>query len=167
MVKVVTGPDGQPQRIKTGGRGKGAKNLLTRAMEQAKKEAIERLNKNMPGGYKAIDLMQAIYAAEDLDLQVRMKAAEVALRYETPALQSVETNMRGEVGFYVAQPIAVAERDPIPGYTAPAPTVAKQAEVLPKLAKPSAPKPSAIPGFIERDPLPGAGITDVVELAEP
>ena len=169
MVKIIHDPEtGQPKRIKTGGRGKGAKNLLTRAMEQAKKDAVERLNRSMPSGFRALDLLRSIYAAEDLDLQLRMKAAELAVRYESPALQSIESSVKGEVGFYVAQPIAVAERDPIPGYTPP-PTVTKSGEVLPPVAaKPALAKPvesTANPyGLVQRDPI--GPITDVDVTAD-
>lgn len=169
MVKVVHDPEtGQPKRIKTGGRPKNGLNKRTLAFKQAQDEAKARLNSSLAGApYKALDLLRAVYTEEGLDLDVRVHAASLAVKYESPALQSVETNLKGELGVYAVKTITVAERDPLPPEVqakydaAMGKSATASGPALMKPATPAAPKPSAIRGFIERDPLP-ASITDVV-----
>jgi hypothetical protein len=171
MVKIIEGPNGEPIRVKTGGRPKNGLNKRTLAFKQAQDEAKARLNSSLAGStYKALDLLRAVYTEEGLDLDVRVHAASLAVKYESPALASVETRVDGSLGVYAVKTITVAERDPLPPeiqakYDA-AMKPAQSNPPPPALMKPAAPKPSTMRGFIERDPLPGAGITDVAELAD-
>ena len=108
MPKIVNGV-----RVKSGGRTKGARNKRTLAVLDAQAEAERQLNALFPDGFTgdALTLLQAVYKNTGLAMSLRLEAAKQAIRFETPALSSVDSKLSGEVGTYVA--VAVAERDAV------------------------------------------------------
>lgn len=71
---------------KTGGRQKGTKNKRTEALEEAARRAIAGL----PDGFTSLQLFQAVYRDDSMDVDTRMSAAEKALPYEHPRLSAVQ-----------------------------------------------------------------------------
>ena len=100
-------------RVKSGGRGKGALNKRTVAILDAQAAAERELNALFPDGFTgdAHALLQAIYKNTGLAMPLRLEAAKQAIRFEKPALSSVDSKLSGEIGTYVAVP--VAERDSV------------------------------------------------------
>lgn len=105
MVQIVNG-----RRVKSGGRTKGTPNKKSAAFRAAQADAARRLSELIPvADLDALTLLQAIYRSPEFDLPLRIEAAKQAIRFERPALSSVDSKLSGEISTYVAVP--VAERD--------------------------------------------------------
>lgn len=74
------------------GRPSGARSKRTAEREAAVKEVAERLSEVMPGAFQgdAHALLMAVYKDPSQEVKVRVSAAVAAIRYEKPALASVE-----------------------------------------------------------------------------
>lgn len=86
--------------VRTGnprGRPKGAKNKRTvEGLEKAGRLA-EAISATMPGAFDgdAHALLMTVYRNPEVDMDLRVRAATSAIRYEKPALSSVEANLEG------------------------------------------------------------------------
>jgi hypothetical protein len=81
------------QGKKTGGRKPGGLNKRTLALEAKAKEAAQKIETALGG--KAFDgdshaLLMAVYKNVDYPMELRMDAAKAAIRFEKPALSSVD-----------------------------------------------------------------------------
>jgi hypothetical protein len=81
------------QGKKTGGRKPGGLNKRTLALEAKAKEAAQKIETALGG--KAFDgdshaLLMAVYKNIDFPMELRMDAAKAAIRFEKPALSSVD-----------------------------------------------------------------------------
>lgn len=77
------------------GRKPGSKSKITREREQATAEAAKALEGVIPEAFTgdAHSLLMAVYKDPRNDIEVRIDAAKAAIRYEKPALSSVEANI--------------------------------------------------------------------------
>jgi hypothetical protein len=88
--------------IRTGkprGRPKGAKNLRSQKVEQAAAEAAERIAEVIPGAFEgdAHALLMTVYKNPENEWPLRVDAAKAAIRYEKPALSSIEAKVDAAV----------------------------------------------------------------------
>jgi len=74
------------------GRPSGMKNKRTRAVEAATAEVAKQIADAIPGAFAgdAHALLVAVYKDPSLEWPMRIDAAKAAVRYEKPALASVE-----------------------------------------------------------------------------
>jgi hypothetical protein len=78
---------------KTGGRKLGVKNKSTIEKRRALAAAVSKFQKKNKGNVfegDALGLLVLVYKDNDLPLAMRMAAAQVAIRYEKPALSAVQ-----------------------------------------------------------------------------
>lgn len=88
--------------IRTGnprGRPPGARNRRTEAVVAASEEMARAIEDALPEAFTgdAHALLMAVYKDMTKDLQVRVDAAKAAIRYEKPALSSVEAQVDANV----------------------------------------------------------------------
>ena len=79
------------------GRPKGTANRHTVEREQAVREAAEMIGQVIPDAFEgdAHAYLMAVYKNPTLDVELRVAAARAAIRYEKPALSSVEASGKG------------------------------------------------------------------------
>jgi hypothetical protein len=81
---------------KTGGRRKGSRNKRTLQIEAAGKDALEAVKETLGGKLFEGDahaLLMAVYKNETMPMEMRLDAAKSAVRYEKPALASVDNTI--------------------------------------------------------------------------
>ena len=83
----MTKPTGNPP-----GRPKGRKNKRTRETEAAARAAAEAIGLAVPGAFEgdAHAYLMAVYKDPSQPVELRLEAAGKAIRYEKPALASIE-----------------------------------------------------------------------------
>lgn len=88
----MTAPTGRPR-----GRPPGSKNKRTHAREQATAAAAEKIAEALGEAFDgdAHALLMSVYKDPAIDLERRIDAAKAAIRYEKPALATVETTGKG------------------------------------------------------------------------
>ena len=95
------------------GRPLGAKNRRTAAVEAAAKAAAEVIEAAMPGAFEgdAHAFLMAVYKDPKQPLDLRVDAAKSAIRYEKPALSTVDvTSLNEHVVHTVSdQPLSAEE----------------------------------------------------------
>src|SRR5690349_19431351 len=81
------------------GRPTGAKSKRTKALAAARVEKAQVLEKATGAKFKgdAWELVVTIYKDNKLDMQLRLDAAKAAIRFERPALSTVEMTGRMEL----------------------------------------------------------------------
>lgn len=94
---AVTKPTGNPP-----GRPRGARNKRTRKVEAATIAAAEQIGLAVPGAFTgdAHALLMAIYKDPRQPTELRLEAAGKAIRYEKPALASVDMTSLNEHHVY-------------------------------------------------------------------
>jgi len=101
-------------RTRTSGQGrpKGARNKRTVETEARIAQAAEAAAKALPEAFQgdAHALLMLVYKNETLDLSLRLDAAKAAIRYERPALASVDARSVVDVSTTVAPPMVVDPR---------------------------------------------------------
>lgn len=103
----MTKPTGNPP-----GRPRGAKNRRTREVEAAAFEAAERIGLAVPDAFTgdAHAFLMAIYKDPRQPVELRLEAAGKAIRYEKPALASVDVTSTNEHRFEIsAEPLSLEE----------------------------------------------------------
>ncbi len=93
----MTKPTGRPP-----GRPTGMKNKRTLAVEAAMRAAAAALNETVPGAFDgdAHAFLMAVYKDPSRPIELRVDAAKAAVRYEKPALASVDMTSRNEHVIY-------------------------------------------------------------------
>ena len=81
------------------GRKPGARNKRTEAAFEAAEKAAAAIEEHVPGAFAgdAHALLMAVYKDPKHEWALRIDAAKAAVRYEKPALSSVEATMSGEL----------------------------------------------------------------------
>ncbi len=81
------------------GRPKGARNKRTVETEARLAEAANAACAALPNAFQgdAHALLMLVYKNEDLDLSLRLDAAKAAIRYEKPALASLDSKVHAEL----------------------------------------------------------------------
>lgn len=101
----MTKPTGNPP-----GRPRGAKNRRTREVEAAAVAAAAKIGLAVPGAFEgdAHAFLMSVYKDPSQPVELRLEAAGKAIRYEKPALASVEN--KGEIRWTVsAEPLTEEE----------------------------------------------------------
>ena len=75
------------------GRPKGSKNKKTLALEAAAREAMESVEGTFEGDAHAF--LQSVYRIPEVPLEIRILAANKALRVEKPSLSAVGAKIQG------------------------------------------------------------------------
>lgn len=88
--------------IRTGnprGRPKGARNKRTEEVIKATEEVATALEGAIPNAFTgdAHALLMAVYKDPGKEWQLRIDAAKAAIRYEKPALNTVDANINGDL----------------------------------------------------------------------
>ena len=88
-----------PKGTRIGGRQKGTRNKRTDERLAAVDEAAARLLDAIPDAFAgdAHMLLMAVYKDPDKDWALRVDAAKAAVRYEKPALSSIEAKHSGAI----------------------------------------------------------------------
>lgn len=96
------------------GRPKGAKNLKSEAHRKLVESTAEKLRATIPNMFDGTShmLLMSIYKDMDQPMPVRLDAAKAAIRYETPALASIESK-KNEDQFAEEQKAKYADMDVI------------------------------------------------------
>jgi hypothetical protein len=101
-------------RTRTSGQGrpKGVRNKRTVETEARIARAAEAAAKALPEAFQgdAHALLMLVYKNEALDLGVRLDAAKAAIRYERPALASVDAKAAVDVNTTVSAPQVIDPR---------------------------------------------------------
>jgi hypothetical protein len=81
------------------GRPPGAKNKRTADRERQMAEVAERIGETLEDAFEgdAHALLVAIYKDRKLELGPRLDAAKAAIRYEKPALSSIDSTVEADV----------------------------------------------------------------------
>lgn len=77
----------------------GAKNKHTRKRELQVLEAAGEIEKTLAKAFKGDShaLLMTVYKDEDRPIELRVDAAKTAIRYEKPALSSVDAHHSGQI----------------------------------------------------------------------
>lgn len=101
-------------RTRTSGQGrpKGARNRRTVETEARIAQTAEAAAKALPKAFQgdAYALLMLVYKNEKLDLNLRLDAAKAAIRYERPALASVDARSVVDVSTTVCPPKVIDAR---------------------------------------------------------
>ncbi len=104
----MTKPTGNPP-----GRPPGRKNAGTLAVEAAAKAAAAAVNEVIPGAFNgdAHAFLVAVYKDPAQPIELRLDAAKAAVRYEKPALASMDMTGRNEhvVHMVSSEPLTIEE----------------------------------------------------------
>jgi len=92
--------------VRTGkprGRPKGARNIRTREREAAAERAAAAIEAVIPGAFDgdAHAFLMAVYKDPAVDLDKRLDAAKASIRFEKPALSTVDANLGADTGLNV------------------------------------------------------------------
>lgn len=81
------------------GRPAGAKNRRTQAVEAAAVETAAKIAEAIEGAFEgdAHALLMSVYKNPAHDMAIRIDAAKASIRYERPALSSVEAKVDADV----------------------------------------------------------------------
>ena len=92
-----------PKGVRLGGRQKGTQNKRTTAAKLAAAEKLEELLGGIDNPFDgdAHALMVLVYKDPGQPMAVRLDAAKGAIRYEKPALATVDANVTGNLGVTV------------------------------------------------------------------
>lgn len=107
-----------PKGVRVGGRQKGTPNKRTAAVKQAGAEAIEKLTDAIDGAFDgdAHALMVLVYKDPTQPMPLRLDAAKGAIRYEKPALATIDLGNKDDKAFAMearwAQSASEATPDP-------------------------------------------------------
>lgn len=90
-----------PKGVRVGGRQKGTPNKRGAAVKQAAAEAVERIVGEMPGAFDgdAHALLVTVYKNPAHEWNLRLDAAKAAIRYEKPALATVDLGNKDDKPF--------------------------------------------------------------------
>ena len=90
-----------PKGIRVGGRQKGTPNRRSAAVKQAGAEAVERLMAGIedPFDGDAHALMVLVYKDQGQPMPLRLDAAKGAIRYEKPALATIDLGNKDDKPF--------------------------------------------------------------------
>ena len=92
-----------PKGVRIGGRQKGTQNKRTAAAKKASAETVERLLGEIENPFDgdAHALMVLVYKDPGQPMAIRLDAAKGAIRYEKPALATMDANITGNMGVTV------------------------------------------------------------------
>jgi len=81
------------------GRPAGARNKRTEERQQRLADLSDKLSETLPDCFEgdAHALLMAVYKDKSLDLETRIDAAKAAIRYETPALSTIDAKLKADV----------------------------------------------------------------------
>jgi len=98
------------------GRPKGRRNEKTLRREQAMEKISEELKRLWPDGFdgNAHALLRAVYRSNAFDLGTRLDAAKCAVRFETPALNSIDHSGSVDLGIGDRLDRALGNLSPLP-----------------------------------------------------
>lgn len=88
-----------PKGVRVGGRAKGTPNKRTAAVKQAAQKTLETIVGGIEDAFDgdAHALLVLIYKNPANEMALRIDAAKAAIRYEKPALSSIEAKVDADV----------------------------------------------------------------------